>query len=83
MDDREFERELTRLMRLDFSAGTETFRDTLLARCLEILRATEGAEIPDEVLDLLAAAGDSSTISPAILDVHNPLGDNGSANLLT
>lgn len=65
MDNHEFEQELQRLLKQDFSAGTEAFRDALLARCLkELNRADRGDddfrafEIPDENLEMLAAAGD-------------------------
>lgn len=60
MDDREFELKLGRLMKQDLSTGTEAFREALLGRCLSVLGAKDsGVEIPDEALDLLAAAGDS------------------------
>lgn len=65
MDDRELENRLRQLFKQDLSAGTESFRDELLARCLTVLtdevaaeRFHEGAELDDSVLDLLAAAGD-------------------------
>ena len=72
MDDRRFEQMLSRLLRADFSAGTEAFRDELLARCLAILDADvrdEAAgsesgcrvvELDDADLELLAAAGDGA-----------------------
>ena len=78
MDEREFESMLKRLLNQDFSAGTEAFRDKLLARCLEVLdvdsRTTgniiEFGELTDADLDLLAAAGDiySSGNSAHIVD---------------
>ena len=33
----EFEQSVERLMKQDFAAGTATFRDNLLARCLDVL----------------------------------------------
>lgn len=61
MNDLEFERMLERLVKQDFSAGTEAFRDALLERCLSVLDAeSDGTVIPDADLDLLAAAGDDS-----------------------
>ena len=71
VDDMQFEQALTRLLLADFSAGTETFRDELLARCLAVLNAdVHGAtaetdadcriiELDDADLELLAAAGDA------------------------
>ena len=62
VDDRQFEQMLTRLLRADVSAGTEAFRDALLARCLGALDAgPEGgaAELDDAELEMLAAAGDA------------------------
>lgn len=66
MDDREFDRLLMRVAQLDYSAGTEEFRDALLARCLKELDAAErsGAldegmsELTDSELEQLSAAGD-------------------------
>ena len=61
MGEREFEEMLERVMKADFSAGTEAFRDALLARCLAELdagSADDGAELDDDDLGLLAAAGD-------------------------
>ena len=69
MEDREFENTLERLMKQDLAAGTEAFRDELLARCLATL-GSDGAgergaepefhafEVSDADLDLLAAAGE-------------------------
>ena len=52
----------------DYSSGTEAFRDALLKRCLNELDAEAGTpleedalELPDEALELLAAAGDLFT----------------------
>ena len=59
MDDREFDQKLGRLMKQDFSAGTEAFRDGLLERCLaELDSEDEGRVLDDDELDMLAAAGD-------------------------
>ena len=59
MDGLEFDRMIGRLMGQDLSAGTEEFREKLLARCLAELNADDGiAEVPDDDLELLAAAGD-------------------------
>jgi hypothetical protein len=61
VDAREFERTLERLMRQDFSAGTEEFRDALLQRCLEVLDEGEaGMPLDDDALEQLSAAGSIS-----------------------
>lgn len=59
MNEREFDQRLEQLMKQDLSAGTEAFRDDLLARCLDVLGADEdeGVELSDSDLDMLAAAG--------------------------
>lgn len=69
VDDREFENRLEQLLKQDLSAGTEAFRDELLARCLAVLDdgsaaddSPDVAELDDSVLDLLAAAGDLSAL---------------------
>lgn len=62
MDGNEFEQMIRTLMQADLSAGTEAFREELLARCLDELDAGScdgGAELDDSALDLLAAAGDA------------------------
>ena len=43
----------------DFSKGTEAFAEDLLGRCLSVLGQEENdfAEISDDELDMLAAAG--------------------------
>ena len=63
MDDRGFEQTLRRVLKADFSAGTERFRYALLTRCLDVLDEDDGecAELDDDVLELLSAAGDSSS----------------------
>lgn len=58
MNEQEFDGMLERLMQQDLSAGTEAFRDELLSRCLAVLGADDKpAEIEDDYLDMLAAAG--------------------------
>ena len=60
MNDRELDQTLERLMKQDFSARTEAFRDTLLERCLSVLdEDDEGRCLDDAELDMLAAAGDT------------------------
>lgn len=59
MEEQELDTMLKRLLQQDLSAGTEVFRDELLARCLDVLDADDGVdEIDDSLLDMLAAAGD-------------------------
>ena len=70
MDEQKFEGMLQQLLAQDLSAGTETFRDELLARCLDLLGTDDAAvhdmadayELADSDLELLAAAGDPSSI---------------------
>ena len=57
MNNQGFESKIERLMKQDFSAGTEAFREDLLSRCLAVLNVDEGSVISDEDLDMLAAAG--------------------------
>ena len=61
------ERDIEKLLAQDPSAGTEAFREELLSRCLAVLDTDESALVAtwgdasvlsDEVLDMLAAAGD-------------------------
>ena len=67
MTEQEFENMVNRLFKLDFSAGTEDFRENLLSRCLDTLGtddvpesdSTACRELTDSELDLLAAAGDA------------------------
>lgn len=62
MGDRKFEQLVERLMKLDFSIGTEAFRDALLQRCLAVLDADEsGKRLDDADLELLSAAGDDTS----------------------
>lgn len=57
------EKELSLILQQDFSIGTERFCESLLQRCLSILRSSEeGRDVSDDELELLAAAG-----SPFIL----------------
>ena len=68
------ENELRRILSQDLSVGTEAFRDALLARCLQVLGEDGAAtELCDEELELLAAAGDMSSVS-------GPFWDNGGAD---
>lgn len=61
MDEREFEDMLERVMKADFSAGTEAFREGLLARCLAELDADAlTIDLDAADLELLAAAGDAT-----------------------
>ena len=65
---------IEKLLAQDFSAGTERFRDELLTRCLETMRADAGedaAELDDASLDMLAAAGDAFPLA-----TEWPFGDN-------
>ena len=57
MDNTEFEAKLERLMKQDFSVGTDAFREDLLSRCLAVLGEDGGVELSDDDLDMLAAAG--------------------------
>lgn len=52
------EHDLERILRQDLAQGTEAFRDDLLARCLAELSSQDAAELSDDELELLAAAGD-------------------------
>ena len=58
MDDRELDTLLGRLMKQDFSVGTDAFREDLLERCKAVLNEDEGTVLDDADLDMLAAAGD-------------------------
>lgn len=83
MDEREFEQMVERLMKLDFSVGTEAFRDRLLARCLAALReGFELRELTNNELDLLAAAGEGFVLGEAGMDSRGIIGDNKDANNL-
>ena len=75
MSEAEFENRLKRLFNHDFSEGSETFRDSLLARCIEELDAdSEDGErdLEDSELENLAAAGDLSQIDENGLSDQRP-----------
>lgn len=55
------ERTIERLMKSDFSVGTDGFRNELLNQCLEAIES-DMREIPDSTLELLSAAGAPSTM---------------------
>lgn len=57
MNDRDIDELLTELLAQDLSAGTEEFREALLARCLAIVNAGGSAQLDDANLELIAAAG--------------------------
>lgn len=63
MDDKRFEQMIEKLLKQDFSSGTEAFRDALLARCLDELDADiRESDLSDEELEMLAAAGNLSAM---------------------
>ena len=77
VDDQEFEQMLGRLMKQDFSIGTEKFRDALLERCLVVLDDDkEVAELDDSALELLAAAGDSDMGANLTVEPQDVFGNN-------
>ena len=82
MDGRDFEQMLERIMKVDFSAGTEAFRDALLARCLEVLCEDGIACISDDDLEMVAAAGNAGAQLPYPFESDGFLGDNVSASRL-
>ena len=56
------EQEIIRVLSRDYSAGTERFREALLARCLSFLgqadrSAARPEDLEDDDLEMLAAAG--------------------------
>lgn len=65
------EKSLKRHLQSSSSEGSEAFRDELLARCLSLLDSgvSEGCETPecapleDDDLEMLAAAGDLSSLA--------------------
>lgn len=65
MNEQEFEAMLTRILKHDFSEGTEPFRDELLKRSLDVLDSdaqqdgpvVDPSEIDSKDLEFLAAAG--------------------------
>ena len=58
------EMEMSRLLRHDFSVGTESFRDNLLKRCLSELNSAGSSRqaLSDEDLEFVNAAGDISQL---------------------
>ena len=56
------EKNLTRALAYDFSAGTDMYRDALLERSLAVLGCESMSELSDDELNFLAAAGDTSTM---------------------
>lgn len=69
MNEHELEQLLEKLLKQDFSEGTEAFRDALLERCLEGLDSDERViELSDYELDLVAAAGDPALTSALELE---------------
>ena len=52
------EKEITMVLEKDYSEGTDTFREELLARCLDVLDMGEAPrKLSDDELDMLSAAG--------------------------
>lgn len=77
MSEQEFELMIEQLMKLDLSIGTETFRDNLLSRCLAVLNmGDECMVVPDDELELLAAAGGHFVFEEAGMDSRSFFGDN-------
>ncbi|MBQ9057792.1 MAG: hypothetical protein IJ125_01250 [Atopobiaceae bacterium] len=78
MDAHEFEDKLQQLLEHDLAAGSEEFRDALLARCLALLDTADSSssdvleyrELDDSELEMLAAAGDVSALSGEQLFYH-------------
>lgn len=63
------EHDIEKAMRFDYSAGTEEFREKLLAECLDALDIDDEIRvIPEQTLDLLAAAGDPHAILGSLDD---------------
>lgn len=80
MNGREFEEMLSRELRRDLSVGTETFRDELLARCLNELNTGTGGdviELKDSELELFSAAGDPSALVQKDLFLDGPATNGG------
>ena len=58
MNEQEFHELLEQVLGQNLSAGTDAFRDDLLARCLDIVSSSEDVTaLDDSQLELLAAAG--------------------------
>lgn len=73
----DWELELVLSLEEDRSAGTESFREILLARCLSVLNAdAEGTELDDDTLDMLAAAGEAISPDPTAPASQDVFGDN-------
>lgn len=52
------EKQLEKVLARDYSVGTEAFRESLLARCLDVLgKGAEPQVVSDDDLEMLAAAG--------------------------
>ena len=51
--------DIERILGQDLSIGTESFRESLLERCLSVLgqEAQDGMELEDDEIEMLAAAG--------------------------
>ena len=62
MNERNFEQQLKGLFSKDLSAGTEAFREDLLARCLDVL-GSEAQKLADDELEMLSAAGDVTALT--------------------
>ena len=82
MSGQEFERTIERLMRQDLSAGTEVFREELLARCLDVLDADDDTcvEVDDSDLEMLAAAGAPHAIDRGGLQSDSIIGSEPNGN---
>lgn len=52
--------DIARLLKHDFSKGTEAFADSLLTQALSLVNKGSGVELSDDDLDMLAAAGEAS-----------------------
>ena len=81
MQDQEFEQLLNRLMKADFAAGTESFREALLERCLAALGENdEFMPIDDTDLELLSAAGNLNAYLADAFESKGIIGDNMSGD---
>ncbi|MBR2834301.1 MAG: hypothetical protein IKE43_01105 [Coriobacteriales bacterium] len=81
MDDQDFEQKISRLMRLDLSAGTEAFRDALSQRCFAELDANDESEcLDDDELGLLAAAGEKTSCDPTLIEPYDTYSGNSDNN---
>ena len=83
MNEREFEQMLRRIMKVDFSVGSEKFRDALLARCLSVLDDDDEMRLIDiDDLDLIAAAGNPTARFLNTFEPDGSVGDNMRGNRL-